>query len=193
MRKLPRREMNKLTQGLREISGVETVVLYGSIARGDYGPNSDMDILVIVRDRKSARLVREALSEIDLSRPLQPTIRTAKQLEQTDFGLLRKIFQEGIVLLCNKPQDLPAAGLLQLKPHILFAFDLKGVPQKEKARLNRLLYHSKTGGHSGGLVGEANGRKLGRGCILVPKEAQKKIQSLFNRFKVRAESIDIWL
>lgn len=193
MRRLPKRDINKLTRRLHQVEGVEAAILYGSIARGDYGPRSDIDILVLVEDVRAGRMAREILAEIELSRSVQPTIRTKKQLEQTDFGLLRKIFQEGLVLFAKKPLDLPAADVLQIKPYTLFVFELGRIAQKEKARFNRELYQSKRHGGTGGVIGEVGGRKLARGCVLAPAGARRRLEMLFKRFKVEAEGMQVWL
>ena len=193
MRRLPKRDIAKLARCLHQVQGVEAAILYGSIARGDYGPKSDIDVLVVVQDAGGARTVQDTLAELELSRPVQPTIRTTKQLEETDFGLLRKIFQEGLVLFAARPLGLPAADLLQVKPHLLFTFKLGTMPQKEKARFNRRLYQSKKHGSRGRLIGEVGGRKLASGCVLVPAGARSRLEAIFKRFKVNAQPMDVWL
>jgi len=40
--------------------GLSGVVLYGSVARGEAGPRSDVDVLVVVDDMRSVSAVREA-------------------------------------------------------------------------------------------------------------------------------------
>lgn len=42
----------------------ERVYLFGSVARGDYGPNSDLDFLVVVRDDAPKELLRGASSAL---------------------------------------------------------------------------------------------------------------------------------
>jgi len=193
MRQLPRRDLGRLARALHKVEGVEAAVLYGSVARGDYGARSDIDVLVVASDARAAGAAQEALAELDLSRSVQPTVRTKQQLEKTDFGLLRRIFQEGLVLFARKPLELPAAGLLAIKPHVLFTFSLGNIPQKEKARVNRLLYHSKQQGKSGGIVGDVGGRRLARGCVLVPASARKRLEMVFKHLRIQAEALEIWL
>ena len=54
---------------LREAAPGATVVLFGSYARGDYGPDSDADFLVIESELKSRR--NEMVRLRDVLRPLR--------------------------------------------------------------------------------------------------------------------------
>lgn len=94
-----------LAERLRAISAVQRVVLFGSRARGDHGPRSDIDLAVeasgaSVADRaRMAELVEEAptLVAIDLVR-----------LDQADAALRREIEREGIVLHERRKADTGA-------------------------------------------------------------------------------------
>lgn len=193
MKKFPKRDINKLVHALQQIPGIDAAIVYGSIARGDYGPSSDIDVLVIIDDLAAASATTDCLAGLELSRSVQPTIRTKEQLQETDFGLLRKIFQEGQVLFARKPLSIPAADILQIRPWILYSFELTDLAQKDKARFNRQLYSSSKYKGSGGLLGEVGGRKVARGCVMVPAETRNRIEALFKRFRIQAEVLEIWV
>jgi predicted nucleotidyltransferase len=84
-----------LAERLRAIPSVKRVLLFGSWARGDHGPRSDIDLAVeapgaSLADRaRMAELVEEAptLLAIDLVR-----------LDLADAALRREIERQGIVL-----------------------------------------------------------------------------------------------
>ncbi len=67
--KIPAADDPQLDEVLRrsvEAYAPETIYLFGSVARGDAGPDSDYDLLVVVpdgapRERRSSRLAYEAL------------------------------------------------------------------------------------------------------------------------------------
>ncbi|MFC1530103.1 nucleotidyltransferase domain-containing protein [Gemmatimonadota bacterium] len=193
MRRYPKRDINKLVQILKSIEGVEAAIVYGSIARGDYGPRSDIDVLIIVNTSDTADIAQDILAGLQLNRTVQPLIRTQAQLEESDSGLMKNIFMEGEVLFARKPLSVPVAAILNLRPWVLYTFKLTDLPQKEKARFNRQLYNSSNQGRAGGALGDAGGRKLARGCVMVPAVARKQIDTLFRRFKVQAESSEIWV
>jgi predicted nucleotidyltransferase len=193
MQRLPKRDIRRLLEVLDPIEGVRCAVLYGSIARGDYGPNSDMDVFILVGDRGAVAEVRESLASAEFPRRVQPTVRTLEQIRNTDFGLLRNIFREGLVLFSRRVLDLPAAGLLHLKPCAVFSFELGTMPQKEKARFNRLLYQSRKKGKSDNVLDKAGGRRLGKGSVLIRADGTKHIEALFRKFKIRFQRLDVWL
>jgi len=193
MKRFPRRDINKLVRALKSIAGVDAAVVYGSIARGDYGPRSDIDVLVIVSELDIVEAAQDLLAGLQLKRAVQPLIRTAEQLEGADSGLMRNIFVEGFVLFAAKPLLIPAAGILDVNPWVLYIFDLKNLPQNEKARFNRQLYSSlKHGPTGGGLLGEVGGKKIARGCVMVPASGRARLDVLFRRFKVQINRMEVW-
>jgi len=193
MKRFPRRDINKLVHVLQSIQGVEAAIVYGSIARGDYGPRSDIDVLLIVDAPETVETAQDHLADLELNRAVQPIIRTREQLDSTDSGLTRNIFQEGMVLFTRIPLFIPAAGILGVHPWVLYSFELTDLPQKEKARFNRQLYSSAKKKGSEGLLGDVGGKKLARGCVVVPASAKKSLDALFRRFRIQAQSLDIWM
>jgi uncharacterized protein len=81
-------------RSLRETFPVERIVLFGSKARGDGLPESDIDLLVLTRDSVDSSLYRRAL---DLLYPLELE-------EEKWFGLM---------LVCRRDWD---HGLYQAMP-----------------------------------------------------------------------------
>ena len=53
-----------ISHGVREIVGVERAVLFGSMARGDATPTSDIDLLVVVKSKARKDAVLEALAPL---------------------------------------------------------------------------------------------------------------------------------
>jgi len=189
-----RRLLNRIARAIGAVPGVLAVVLYGSFARGDYGPKSDVDLLILVRSSAQARQVTEQLAEQEFVRQLQPAVRTASQLKKTDPGLLGNVFRDGKVLLLKEPLGLPAASLLNLKPFALFSFSMKGLTQPQKARFNRLLYPHRTGSHSyPGLLADLGGFRVSSGCFLLPQRSCRKMEGILDRHRVSFESRPVWM
>ena len=187
------RLMSRIVKAVGPLPGVVAIVLYGSLARGDYGPKSDVDLLILVRRPGQARVVNERLAEREFGRQIQPTIRSLRQLRKTDTGLLRNVFREGKILFLKEPLDLPATRLLDLKPFALYSFDLKGLPQPEKARFNRLLYPHKTAGYRyRGLLADLGGIRLSSGCFLLPQDGCRRIERILKRHRVNFQSRQAW-
>lgn len=39
--------LDEITRRIREVSDPEQIILFGSMARGDFGPDSDVELLII--------------------------------------------------------------------------------------------------------------------------------------------------
>lgn len=78
------------------------VILFGSEARGDAGPDSDIDVLVLLRGpvdyARELPAVIEALYSmtLDLGRPVTPKVVDAEDYETFDCPLFRNVRREGI-------------------------------------------------------------------------------------------------
>jgi len=105
--------MSNLVNGLdylpeikRRILGVsdpEQIILFGSYARGNYGPDSDLDLLVVMKDVKSTRQESNRLrrSLRGLLMPVDILVATPEQLQKhrKTVGLIyRSLLEEGIVI-----------------------------------------------------------------------------------------------
>jgi len=86
---------------------LRSIILYGSRARGEADPDSDMDILIVLADSPSAILeqVRAIRYEVMRHHRFRPHISLLllseqdwKELSKRSAGLKRNIEQEGIVL-----------------------------------------------------------------------------------------------
>jgi len=188
-----RRSLRKLVRFLAPISGVKSVILYGSFARGDFGPKSDLDLLIITDKAGTRNAVPKVLAGLEMDRRVQPTVRTESELRKTDSGLLKNVFEEGKVIYLREPMEIPVKALLALNPFSILVFELTKLDQKTKARFNREMYERTRGKYKyGGLLGEIGGRKLSRGCILIPQSARTRLLRFFKKYSVGSEEIEVW-
>lgn len=89
--------LSRLTEALRTEPGVGLAVLYGSVARGDDRPGSDIDLLVDFRDGASSRVALERR----LSATMDRRVDVARLLHVVDTApfLLLRALDEGRVLV----------------------------------------------------------------------------------------------
>ena len=94
------RIFKKIVKELSRLDDVKSIILYGSFARNEATSRSDIDLLVLISEKRTINTVQDAIIrlESEIGRNIQPTIRTLKELEKTDSGLLQNIFQEGKIL-----------------------------------------------------------------------------------------------
>lgn len=185
----------KIAKALSAVNDVRAVILYGSFARGEETPRSDIDILILVSEKKTIEPAQDIIItlEREIGRSIQPTIRTIKELEKTDNGLLKNIFQEGKILYLKEPADIPSSLLISQKQQIIYTFQITKLLQKDKVRFNNEFYGRRKGKYSyKGILNELGGQKLSPGCVLMPISARQKVEKYFKRLKIAFEATKIW-
>ncbi len=96
----------ELKQRLRELYGdrLVSVILYGSRARGDHGPDSDVDVAVVLRGEVNKRRERErtieVVSDISLENDavLHRVFLAEDEFTRADQPLVPGLRQEGVVV-----------------------------------------------------------------------------------------------
>ena len=190
-----KRVLKKIAKELSKIEDVKSVILYGSLARGEFTSRSDVDLFILTTEDKTQKEIHDKVIELEseIGRNIQPTIRTIVELQKTDTGLLQNIFQEGKILYLREPSDIPSDILLQQKPYLIYSFQISSLPQKDKVRFNRQLYEQTRKGYNyKGLLQEIGGQKLSAGCVMMPYEQKEKIEEFFKKFKVKFEQLKVW-
>ena len=190
-----KRILKKIAKELSRIEDVKAVILYGSLARGEFTSRSDIDLFILTTDDKTQREVEDKVIKLEseIGRNIQPTIRTIDELQKTDTGLLQNIFQEGKILYLKEPSDIPSAILLQQKPFLIYSFQISSLPQKDKVRFNRQLYEqTKKDYKYKGILHEIGGQRLSSGCIMIPHMQKETIEKFFKKFKVKFEQLKVW-
>ncbi len=96
--------MKELKEGLVRIYGdrLKGVYLYGSYARGDYRPGSDVDVMILLKDYKNywdelehtSQLMQDVCLEYDLL--VSRIFMTEEKWKKSDTPLLRNIHQDGL-------------------------------------------------------------------------------------------------
>ena len=99
-------DLREARERLEEAFGerLSHVILYGSEARGDAGPDSDVDMLVVLEEPVAyAEDLRRAIHALypmtlRLERPVQPHIVTTREYSTQDCALFRNVHRQGVRL-----------------------------------------------------------------------------------------------
>lgn len=194
MRKL-QKIFKEISSELSLVSEVKIVVLYGSYARGDFGPKSDVDLFILISKSDAVEKIHNAIIKIEekIGKNIQPTIRTGEEFRKTDSGLLQNLLQEGKILFLRNFYEISAVTLLKQKPFIIFSFRINSLSQKSKAKFNREFYsRTKNKYKYRGLLQKLGGEKLASGCIMIPFREKNRIEKFFKKNKIEYEAKNIW-
>jgi len=190
-----KRIFKRIVKELSVISDIKLIILYGSFARGDYGPKSDIDLLIITTKPKSLNEIQNKIIGIEekIGKGIQPIIRTEKELKKTDIGLVQNLLQEGKLLYLKEPFEISASEITKQKPYVIYTFQLNSLDQKTKAKFDRELYTRTKKKHVyQGLLQKIGGQRFSPGCIIIPFDKKNIVEKFFGRYKIKYEAKNVW-
>lgn len=176
---------------------VDCVLLFGSVARGDFDKESDVDVFVDTRKGVEARVRRTlAVFERSEARRKWAAKGVANDIsvsvgELAKWDLRRDVLSDGIVLY-GKHQELPGG----VKYYALVQPRFARFAKPGKVRLWRRLYgyRQKVGAkryESPGLVAELGGSRVENG-IIVPMGGKRKLLDFFRKERVPYTIREFW-
>ena len=189
------RNFKQISRELSLLREIRLVILYGSYARGDYGPKSDVDLFILTSKSNAVEKIHNAIIRIEdkIGKRIQPTIRTGEEFEKTDSGLLQNLLREGKILFLRDFHEISAVTLLKQKPFVIYSFKINSLSQKNKAKFNREFYsRTKRKYEYRGLLQKLGGEKLASGCIMIPFRERNGMEKIFKKYKIKYETKNIW-
>lgn len=177
---------------------INRIILFGSVVRGDFDKESDVDIFVDSK-YKIEKDVNKVLKSFELSdvnekwqlkgirNPLSVKVGVLEK-----WKLRRSVISDGIVLY-GKYVEMPK----NVKYYLLLSLDFKGLDRNKKISVWRKLYgyRQKIGSRSyvsKGLLSEVNGKKIDKGVIVVPSENKDKVIEFLKKNKIKHRINEIW-
>jgi predicted nucleotidyltransferase len=182
-------DLNKIVDTLSKIHGVIGVILFGSLARGDYDAYSDYDLLVLFEDKV---LMWQNWDELflalgNLKMHLHVIPQTLEELEVANPVFLQEIFTNGKILFAKTPLEVFPKPV-QLKTFCLIIYDMSKISYKEKMKVTYLLYRKE----GTGIVAKVGGVKLKEGCLLVPNNTCNEIVDKLTAIGVRTRKLEVF-
>lgn len=185
-------------------NGVKKIILFGSVARGDFSQESDIDLFIDLISLKKQNeinlLVKKELNRFEIKSektwflrkinlPLKVIVDDLAQEKWKD--LREEILSYG-QLLYGRFEQIPE----KLEPQLLISYHLKKLPQKTKMSFLRKLsgYSTKKNRKTyvqKGLLGEIKSEKISQG-VIIPVDDLPKVKSLLKLHKVNYQLKEIW-
>lgn len=167
---------------------INNIILFGSVARGDFGEDSDVDIFVDVAggskdmEKKiknasesfSASKFRKRLELLGIKNEIHPITGVLKEWKETEYSIILN----GISLY-GKYIPAKKKGM----QHAVLYWE----PVKSGKRLllnSRLFGYSHAGRRYPGIIENLGGEKLGPRCIIVPLDGYQKAREIFRQMKI---------
>lgn len=179
---------------------VKAVVLFGSVARGDAKPASDIDLLVVTSKKQAEERITAEVSKLQrrMDRKLQTILKTDEELESTGPALIQNIAHHGKLIYLAPGSEFPIRNLIRERMATIFSYDISHLSQEKKNALNRALYgySQKTRGkiyEREGLLEQYGGERIGRAVIMVPSEHKETFKELLNNTDAKFRMIHIKL
>ncbi len=190
---------------LGKTSGEERdIILFGSVARGDFDSESDVDIFVNVPENRAKafqKIVESAQNEFEIysrrtwklkgvSMPIKCVVGDINSRKWA--ALKREIISSGIGLY-GKYKELPQ----KLNRYFIFSFNLSNLKSKNRVSVIRKIYgYSLKKGRKTykqtGFLDETGGEKLNPSVIIIPAESYKKVFDFFRKSRVSFRVREVW-
>jgi len=183
-------DLNEIVNAVSKIQGVIGILLFGSLARGDYDEYSDYDLLVLFENKASMWQSWDELFQAvgDLKLNLHMIPETLEELKTANPIFLNELFKHSRVLFARSPLEVFLKPV-KLNSFCLISYDMSGLSYRDKMKIIYSLYRK--GG--AGALATMGGTKLSDGCILIPSTASDAITAMLNSFNVETKKMEIYV
>jgi len=184
-------EIELLTDKIKRVNGSIGVILLGSYSRGDFEEGSDIDLLVIFRNKKELenrlREIYKMTSEGSLF--VQVIGLTLKELMSSP--LLQTVMREGKIYYAN--EDVKRVLTPVHKPYALVTYSTTNLSPKGRVTFAQKLEGRGKGKYRyDGLIQKLDGFRVGRGVLMVPLENLKTLTDHLEEEKINYVIRHVW-
>ncbi|MBU0459339.1 MAG: nucleotidyltransferase domain-containing protein [Nanoarchaeota archaeon] len=178
-------------------TNIKEIILFGSVARGDFSQSSDIDLFFNVQNKNDITKCKTELKNLErkfykskifiqwkqkgITNIIKPKIGILEQ-----WGLKRSIISDGLVLYGKYKSDLKGEGYLLIVLGII-----KDVTKRNK--ITRTLFGRSENNYSTkGLISEVGGKKLAPTILIIPLQFSDKIITFLQKEKISFQLYELW-
>lgn len=176
---------------------INKIILYGSVVKGDFNEDSDIDLFIEILDKKDEKKIKKIEERFyktnlyqrwklkGLSNELSLIIGKISDKEWEN--LKRAMLNTGIMLYGKYKGNVP-----KTYQYTIFVFEnIK--PASKRVSVHRKIFGFKVNKKRyHGLLDELKGIRLGKSSIMVSSEYSQKIKDFFKSKKITPKIYDVW-
>lgn len=181
---------------VRNLKDTQRIILHGSVARGDFNRDSDIDIFVDADEKHNKKIQglkdnfykTESAKKGELKGIKNQFSIIVGNLDGKEWkDLKRAIINTGILLYGKYKSNVE-------RVHVYSLFVFENIkPDKKRVAIFRKLFGFKMNKKKyPGLVERLHGVKLGKSAALIPIENAKEIKDYFYKKKINFKVYDLW-
>lgn len=197
----------ELARNLSVIPSLESVVLFGSVARGEMHKKSDVDILLTFdadhdpEIGEEGSLVHQIAGAVEkkyhMDNPFSFVFMNKK--DELDSEFLWEVVKDGVVLYALPGRILGKEEYLQ--PSAFISYTFKNMPARDKMYIKRKLYGYQVKSLHGGKeyinegkgIVQEHGKKMGRATFLIDASHVDEVLDLFQEKNVQYKISKVWV
>lgn len=183
---------------LPKIYGLREIILFGSVARGDFDKNSDIDLFFDIENKENEETIKKlAGKELEkfykskiaemwfLKGVKNPISINVGRIEE--WKLKRSIISEGISLYSRYkeiPENMAGFAFFSINP-------IKNITKRNRV-LREIFGRNEKNYFKKGIIDEIQGKKLSALSFVIPKEHTERVLKLLGKEKVNYRFFEFW-
>lgn len=186
------REIEKTVNEMKKIRGIIGIVLFGSYSRGDYEEGSDIDLIIIFKNKDQFMRNNKKIYKITAKSGLffQAIILTLDEFKKS--ALLKSVLRDGKIYFAE--EEVKSLFTTFLKPYALITYTTANLDLKERVTFTqRLAGRGKGKYRYNGLLNKLDGYKVGRGTLMIPIKNMNILTEFLDKQEVNYYIRYVWV
>ncbi|MEW6328772.1 MAG: nucleotidyltransferase domain-containing protein [Candidatus Micrarchaeota archaeon] len=191
--------IEKFVEKAKELPELRAIILFGSLARGEEDPRSDIDLLMLFEcERPDIKYSEKVNAIVSSLKPHREISATLVNIDQYDKGFIQNVLREGKPLFGS---IVVSVDNLALAPLSIISYDLSRSEPSVKQKIVRAVhgYVSKKKVNEkeieykyAGFKDQEGVRLISSGALILPEEKADGFVDLLSRLGVSFKLWRVW-
>jgi len=184
-------EIERVVKKIKNLEGNIGIVLFGSYSRGDFNEGSDIDLLVVFKDKRELNKGLQETYKITAKSDLFLQVIGLTLEEFKSSPLLESALRDGKIYYAKK--DIKKLLTPIRKAYALITYSTANLSPKERVIFVQRLEGRGRGRYRyDGFVQKLGGYKVGRGVVMIPLENLKPLTEYFQEKEIHHIIRYVW-